>query len=125
MQVKDLQVGDGSISGIDLMALGDQRLCKVVGPAGFRTLNLDEGGANGFTGGLRFSALDLVDDIHQTLGHFLFIAGIAAEEEIIHVQAVQHDLVAHGFDGANAFEGRGGVGARRSFLESSDDVHDE
>jgi len=115
LQVKDLKVGNGSISRIDLMALGDQGLGKVIGPAGFGTLDLDQSSANGFAGGLRFAALDLVCDIRQTLIHFLFIAGIAAEEEIIHVEAIQHDLIAHGFDGANAVQGPAGVVARRSF----------
>ena len=108
-----------------MTALGDQRLGKVVGPAGFRTLNLDQGGADGFAGGLRFAALDLVGDVRQTFTHFLFIAGIAAKEEIIHVEAIQHDLIAHGFDGANAFQGQAGIFARRAFLPPGDDIHNE
>src|SRR5216684_1467113 len=107
------------------MALGDQRLGKIVGPACFRTLDLDQGSADGFIGSVRFAALDLVDDVGQTLVHSVFIAGIAAEEEVIHVEAIQHDLIAHGFDGTNALESHAGVGARRSFLESSDDIHYE
>src|SRR5258708_149632 len=107
------------------MALGDQRLGKIVGPACFRTLDLDQGSADGFIGSVRFAALDLVDDVGQTLVHSVFITGIAAEEEVIHVEAIQHDLIAHGFDGTNALESHAGVGARRSFLESSDDIHYE
>src|SRR5712692_2376661 len=100
---------------------GDQRLCKIIAPAGFRTLNLDQGGADRFAGGLRFSALDLVGDVRQTLVHFLFIAGIAAEEKIIHVEAIQHDLIAHGFNGANAVKGHAGVGAGRFLPPTGDD----
>ena len=44
--------------------------------------------------------LMMVDNVGETLVHFLFVAGIAAEEKIVHVEAIQHDLVAHGFDGA-------------------------
>ena len=73
------------------MALGDQRFGKIVSPAGFSTLDLDESGADCFAGGIGFAALDLVNNIAQTFIHFFFIARIAAEEEIIHVEAIQHD----------------------------------
>ncbi len=79
MQVEDLQVRDGGVSRIDLMALGDERLGKIVGPARFGALHLDERGAHGLAGSIGLAALDLVDNVGQSLGHFLFIAGIAAQ----------------------------------------------
>ncbi len=91
------------------MALGDQRLGKIISPACFSTLDLDESGADGFSGGIRFAAFDLVNNIGQTLIHFLFIAGIATEEEIIHVEAIQHDLIAHRLNSTNAIEGHAGI----------------
>ena len=86
-----MQVRDGGVARIDLVALGDQGLGKIVGPARFGALHLDEGGAHGLAGGIRFAALNLINDIDEAFVHFLFIAGIAAKEEVIHVEAIQHD----------------------------------
>ncbi len=63
MEVENLQVGDSGVTRIDLMAFGDERLGKVVGPTGFGAFDLDESGADGFARGIRFAALNLVDDI--------------------------------------------------------------
>ncbi len=125
MQIENLQVGDGSVAGINLMALGDERLGKIVGPACFGALDLDQSGANGVGGGARLTALNLVDNVRQTFVHLFLIAGIAAEKEIIHVEAIQHDLVTHGSDGANAIESHRGVAARRAPLDSCEHIHDE
>jgi len=40
--------------------------------------------------------------VSACLVHFLFVAGIAAQEKIVQVEAIVHDLVADGFDGADA-----------------------
>ena len=44
LQIEDLKVGDGSVTGIDLVALGKQRLGKIVGPACLSAFDLNEGG---------------------------------------------------------------------------------
>src|SRR5260370_17369374 len=107
------------------MALGDERLGKVVGPTGFGALDLDESGAHSFTGGIRFAALNLVYDVRQTLVDLFFVAGIAAEKELIHIEAIQHNLIAHGFDSANAVKGRAGILAGGTLLPTGQDIHDE
>src|SRR5260370_11183972 len=107
------------------MALGDEGLGKVVGTTGFGALDLDESGAYGFAGGIRFAALNLVYDVRQTLVHFFFIAGIAAEKEIIHVEAIQHNLIAHGFDSPNTVQGQAGILAGGTLLPAGQDIHDE
>src|SRR5260370_38451363 len=99
------------------MALGDERLCKIIGPAGFRALDLDQRSANGFAGGLRLAPLDLVDDVRHPFVHPLFIAWIAAEEEILHVEAIQYDLVAHGLAVAKAAENHTAILRVRAFLQ--------
>jgi len=116
---------NSGVSRIDLMPLGDKRLGKVVSPTGFGAFDLDQGRANGFAGGVRFAALNLINNVRQALVHFLFIAGIAAKEEIIHVEAVQHDLITHGFDGANAIQGQAGILAGRAFPPAGEDIHYE
>src|SRR5260370_9833092 len=105
------------------MALGDERLGKVVGPTGFGALDLDESGAHSFTGGIRFAALNLVYDVRQTLVDFFFIAGIAAETEIIHIEAIQHNLISHGFDSANAVKGPAGILAGSPPLPTGPAIH--
>src|SRR6266851_4587266 len=107
------------------MALGDEWFGEIVGPACLRALDLDQSGANRLVGGLRLTTLDLVGDVRQTLVHFFLISRISAEEEIIHVEAIQHDLVAHEFDGANAVESGAGILAGRTFIPTSDDIYDE
>ncbi len=125
LEVENLKVGDCGVTRIDLMALSNQRLGKIVSPTGFGALDLDESGAHGFTGGIRFAALNLVYDDRQTLVHFFFIAGISAEKEIIHVEAIQHDQIAHGFDGGDTVKSGAGILAGRTFLPSRDDIHNK
>src|SRR5713226_3418667 len=106
------------------MALGHEGLGKIVGPACFGAFHLDKSGADGFTVSLGFATLDEVDDIREALVDLFLVAGIPAEEEIVHVEAIQHDLGADGSNGANALDSRSGIGARRALLNSGNDVHD-
>src|SRR5260370_34899699 len=100
------------------MALGDEGLGKVVGPTGFGALDLDESGAYGFAGGIRCAALNLVYDVRQTLVHFFFMGGIAAEKEIIHVEACQQTLRAHAFGIPKTGQGPAGSLAARPPLRT-------
>ncbi len=77
------------------MALGKERLGKIVGPACFGALDLNQSGFKAVVAGLRLAALDQVVDVAEAFVDLFFVAGIAAQEEIVHVVAVQHDLVAH------------------------------
>ncbi len=56
---------------------------------------------------------------------FFFVAGIAAKEEIVHVVAVQHDLVAYGLDSAHVFERGRRVFAGGLFPVTRADVNEE
>jgi hypothetical protein len=69
--------------------------------------------------------LPLGDAVLLQYSHPVFVAGIAAEKEIVHIEAIQHDLGADGCNGANALDRRRGIGARRALLKTSDDVHNE
>ena len=118
LQIEDLKVGDGSVAGIDLVALGEKRLGKIVGPACFGAFDLNEGGLDAVARGLRLTALDQVVDVAEALVDLFLVAGIAAEKKIVHVVAVQHDLVAHGLDGAHVFERGRGIFAGGLFPDS-------
>ena len=105
------------------MTLGNQGLGKIVGPTGFGALDLNEGRVNGIVGGLSLAALDHVGHVGEALVDFLFVAGIAAEEKVVHVEAVQHDLVPHGFNRANTLERHAGVRACRLLHVAGHEVH--
>ena len=70
------------------MALCEQRLGKIVGPARFRALDLNEGGAKKVVIGLGLSALDDVAEFAESAIDFFFVAGIAAQQEIVEVEPV-------------------------------------
>ena len=126
MQIENLEIGDGGIAGVHLMALGQQGFCKIVGPACFGAFHLDERGLQQLSGRVWASPRLMVSAMStRSLVDLFFIARIAAQKIIIEIQAVQHDLVAHGFNGANAFERRGGVETRRALAQSSEDIDDE
>ena len=95
LQIEDLKVGDGGVAGVDLMPLGKQRLGKIVGPTCFGAFDLNQRGFKAVVVGLRLATLDQVVDVSKSFVDLFFVAGIAAQEEIVHVVAVQHDLVAH------------------------------
>ena len=107
------------------MALGQQGFRKVVGPAYFSGFHLRERGLQIVRPVLSCAALDGVGNVHETFVDLFFITGVAAQKIIIEVQAVQHDLVTHGFNRANAVECRRGVQPRRALPQSSEDIDDQ
>src|SRR6266700_4611434 len=125
LKIENLQVRNGGIARIHLMALGDERLGEIVSPTGFGALHLNESGAYGFVGGLRFTALDDVGDVVQASSDSIFVARIAAEEKVIHVEAIQHDLVTHGFNSADAFQSGSGIGTGRFLHPSGKEVYEK
>src|SRR2546429_7071985 len=78
------------------MTLGNQRLGEIVGPAGFGAFDLDKGGVDGVVGRLCFAALDEVGHVGEAFVDLVLITRVATKEEIVHVEAIRHDLVAHG-----------------------------
>jgi hypothetical protein len=92
LQVKDLQVGNGGITRVHLVALGEERLGEIVSPTGFGTFDLDQGGAKRVRAGLSFATLETVGEVGHALVDLFFVAGITAEKKIIQVQAIEHDL---------------------------------
>ena len=125
MQIENLEVGDGGVAGIDLVALGDQGFGKIVSPTGFGAFHLDQRGANHVIAGLRFTTLDEIGNVGEPFVDLLFVARVAAEEEVVHVKAIQHDLIAHGLDGAHALKGRTCVRSRGFLFEARENVHEE
>ena len=125
LKIENLKVGDGGVAGIDLVALGKQRLGKIVGPACFGAFDLNQRGLEAVAVGLRLATLDQVVDVSKPLVDLFFVAGIAAQEKIVHVVAVQHDLVAHRLDGANVFKRGRGVFAGGLLPEAGADVDEE
>src|SRR6266704_2446928 len=125
LKIENLQVRNSGVTRIHLMALGDERLGEIVSPTGFGALHLNESGADGFVGGLRFTALDDVGDVVQALRDSIFVTRIAAEEKVIHVEAIQHDLVTHGFNSADAFQSGSGIGTGRFLHPSGKEVYEK
>ena len=107
------------------MTLGKERLSKIVGPTGFGAFDLDESGAKEIVGGAGLAALDDVAQRSKTVVDLVFIAGIAAEQEVIEVQTVLHDLVTDSLGGAVALQGVGNLSIGGAGLENRADVHDE
>ncbi len=107
------------------MTFGEERFGKIVGPASFSALNLNQSGPQEVAACRGFAALDDVGDVDETVSNFVFVAGVTAEQKVVEVEAVHHDLVANRFNGAHAVQGCGGIGTRRALFESGDDVHDE
>ena len=85
------------------MTLGKKRLGKIVRPAGFGAFDLLERGLDVVAGRLRLAARDKVIDVSETLVDLFFVTRVTAQKKIVHVVAVQHDLVAHRLDHANIF----------------------
>src|SRR5262249_12129600 len=125
LEVENLEIGNGCVASVDLMALGDKRLRKVVRPTGLSGLDLDEGGAHGVVSGLGFAALDEIGHVDEAFVDLLLIARIAAEQKVVQVETIQHDLIAHGLDNTDAIEGVACVGARRLFQITGDEIHQE
>src|SRR5271155_2951924 len=92
LQIEDLKVRHCSVTGIDLVALGKKRLGEIIGPACFGAFDLNQSGFKAIAAGLRLATLDQVVDVSKAFVDLLFVAGIPAQEEIVHVVAVQHDL---------------------------------
>ena len=87
------------------MTLGEQRLGEIVAPAGFGALDLDERSVEQVVvGRARFAVFDDVGDIEHAFVDFFFVARIAAQQEVVEVIAIEHDLVADGFDGAHILQ---------------------
>ena len=123
LEIKNLQVRNGGVAGVHLMALGNQRLREIVRPTHFGAFDLNQSGVDGLVGDLRFSALDEVGHVGKTLVDLLFVAGISAQEKVVHVEAVHHDLVAHRLDGGLAIEGHAGIVACRFRHQTANDIH--
>ncbi len=54
LEIINLQIGDGSIAGVHLMALGDHLLGEVFGPIAFDIFHLRKQRANGGIAGAGF-----------------------------------------------------------------------
>jgi len=118
-RLKNLKVGNGCIAGIHLMALGEKGLREIVAPGGLRAFDLDQGHPQGLAAGIGLAPLEGVRSVKHALFNFLFVAGIAAQEKIVQVEAIVHDLVADGFDGADALQRRALTPAAIKFTKNN------
>ena len=107
------------------MALGEEGLGEIVGPAGFGAFDLKEVGAQEFVGSLRFALLHDVGNLGEPLVDLVFIARIATEQEIVEIEAILHDLGADQLDGGLTFQSIGGFAAGRAGLPDRADIHKE
>ena len=57
LQIENLQIGDGGVAGIHLMALGDHLLREIFGPAAFVVFDLRERGTQRGVVGLGLALL--------------------------------------------------------------------
>src|SRR5262249_23660483 len=85
------------------------RLSEIVGPTCFGSLNLDQRCSQQIASRLGFATLDELAHLDQTAVYFFFVARIAAEQKIVEIVAVEHDLVTRRLDRANAFQNGAGI----------------
>src|SRR5215470_17269913 len=104
LKIEDLQVRDGGVTRIDLVALCQKGLGKVVRPTGFGAFHLDKRRAERIASGLRLATLDQVIEFAEAAVHLVFVARIAAQQEIIEIEAILHDLEPNRLSGAHRFE---------------------
>ena len=98
LQIKDLQLSDRRIAAIDGAAPVHQRIGEIGGPTLFEFLNFLEPvtlllGVNELLGMMQVIGQQVLAIIH-----LLDIAGVAAEEIVLEVEAILHHLEAHGRD---------------------------
>jgi len=62
--------------------------------------------------------------ISSNLIHFSSSRGSPLRRKLFNVEAIQHDLIAHGFDGANAVQGLP-ASSRAALSSTRRDIHDE
>ena len=86
------------------MALGKQRLAKIIGPAGFGALHLDQRGAHQIILGFGLTALDHIAKFGETAIDLFLVARVATEQKVIQIQTILHDLVTHGFRGSHILQ---------------------
>src|SRR2546426_12685002 len=55
----------------------------------------------------------------------IFVAWVAAEQKVIQIQAVNHDLVANQFDGAHAVERCRGIGPSGALLQHCGSIYEK
>jgi len=67
-------------------------------------LHLDQCGAKKVASGLRLPTLHNFGNFLKSASDFFLVARIAAEQKIVEVQPVEHDLIANGFNGAHALQ---------------------
>src|SRR5882724_1673229 len=94
-------------------------------PPDFRAFYLEERRAKHVGGGLRFTLFQCVSQFGDSLVDLLFVPRISAEQEIIEVQPVKHDLQPNGFDGLHALKRRSRFRTGGSFSERGERVHKE
>ena len=107
------------------MPFRKQGLGKIVRPIGFRAFYLDERCANYVVGGLRFTLLQCVGQFGDSLIDLLFVPRISAEQEIIEVQAVEHNLQPNGFNGLHALKRGSRFRTGGALAQSRKAVHKE
>ncbi len=78
MQIKNLQVGNSGVAGIDLVAFCEQGFGEIVGPADFSALNLDQRSTKVVRGKLGLALLERIAQIGEAFVDLVFVTGIAA-----------------------------------------------
>src|ERR1700704_5257354 len=107
------------------MPLSQQRLGEVIRPARLCSLHLNQSGAQSIASRLRFTALHALVSVLQSVRNFFFVAWIAAQQKVVEVQPIEHDLIANEFNRAHALQRHGGFFARRTLLQSGDQIHNQ
>src|SRR5258708_77307 len=107
------------------MALGEQRLGEIVVPVGFGAFDLNQIGAQQVRGGLRFATLENVGQIVDAFIDFFLVARVAAEQEIVEIQAVKHNLQAYICNGIDALQRSGGFRASVALAQAGEGVDQE
>ena len=98
LQVIDLQIGDGRVSCIHLMALGDHLLREILRPVVLVLFHLCEGARRLVSLPLPSPSFRSARRVGDSLVGFLLVSQIAAQKIIFEEEAVFHHLKANVFD---------------------------